>query len=127
MLIKNESIIVKLKRSNFELLFVLYKGLIFMFINFIELYGLGYKMNVKKNFFRLKIGLSHFVFVKSNKNFDIRLLKKNKLIFSSIFKFKFLQFSSNFYFYKKPNKYKKFGFFLNKNYNVLKVGKIFLL
>ena len=127
MLIKNGSILINLEKFIFYSLYILYKGLILMFFNFIELYGLGYKVNVYNNLFKLKLGLSHYIFIKSNTNFFIKVLKKNKLIFNSIFQSKIFNFSSNFYFYKKPNKYKRFGFFLNKNYNMLKVGKIFLL
>ena len=91
----------------------------------LEIIGLGYRFYLTKSLIKLKIGLSHFVFLSLNKYISIKFLSKTKILFFSIFKNKVDTFASFVYKFKFPNKYKRKGFFLNKCYNVLKVGKVF--
>lgn len=126
-LLKNKQFFNKSFKLNYYYFYYLYKGLLLLYMDFLELYGLGYKILINSCLFKLKLGLSHFIFIELYKKIKILFIKSTKILFKSIFKSQLYLFVPFIYSFKLPNRYKKKGFFLNKNYNLLKIGKTFLI
>ena len=104
----------------------LYLSLYGPHISVLDIIGLGYRFFLTQSLIKLKIGLSHFIYVSLNKFISIKFLSKTKILFFSVFKNKLDPFTNFIYKFKFPNKYKRKGFFLNKKYNKLRVGKVFV-
>ena len=94
-------------------------------ISLLDIIGLGYRVFLTQSLIKLKIGLSHSVFLLLDKYVSIKFLSKTRLLFFGVFKNKVSNFINSVYKFKFPSKYKRKGFFLNKKFNKLKVGKVF--
>ena len=94
-------------------------------INILDIVGLGYRIFLTRSLIKLKIGLSHFIYIVLNKHISLKFLSKTKILFYSVFKHKVNSFINYVYQFKFPSKYKRKGFFLNRQFNTLKVGKVF--
>lgn len=124
-ILRNSTFIVDLGIKNILFFRNLYLSLYNPHMNLLSIIGLGYRFFLDKSIIKLKLGLSHFIYVQLCKLVSIKFLSKTKIIFFSVFKHKVDAFINFVYKFKFPNKYKRKGFFLNKRFNNLKVGKVF--
>jgi large subunit ribosomal protein L6 len=94
------------------------------FITRLVFVGVGFRVEaLEKDFIKLKLGFSHFVFIKIPKYMQVVSPKKTRLVLKSIDEQLLKEFSSKICSFKLPDSYKGKGILYKNQILVLKEGK----
>lgn len=90
---------------------------------YLQLVGVGFKIEINKDFMLCKLGFSHLIYLPIPKGIRIKLLKKNIFSFNGANAQKILEFVAQVKNIKKPDIYKGKGFRFLGEHIKLKPGK----
>jgi len=86
--------------------------------------GVGFRVeSIEKDFIKLKLGFSHFVFIKIPKYIEVCSPKKTRLVLKSIDEQLLKEFAAKICSFKLPDSYKGKGILYKNQIMILKEGK----
>jgi len=99
-------------------------GITLGFISRLVFVGVGFRVeSIEKNLIKLKLGYSHFVFIKIPQHISVFAPKKTLLVLKSVDKQLLKEFCARIYSFKKPDIYKGKGILYKNQIIFLKKGK----